>query len=146
MSSIKPEDSAMRAAVEQPPTDWMEDLREVVCEFVRMHLSQGLKRAQAAAARALHITPRRVRAWWQREVRLVTHQEAEQIKAARTTLYQEQLARLDTEQALLRARLAALRETQYAVSEVVSPLAGAPMDGSCELEFEAGGSMPGSCS
>ena len=104
---------------------WMEELREVVCGFVRLHIGQGIKRAQDCAARALGLTTRRVRAWWQGEIKLVTVQEAGQIKAARQRLYEQHLARLDVERALLRARLANLRETRPDVATHRMALAGA---------------------
>ncbi len=90
--------------------DWKSDLREVVRECVRMHLPEGTKRAQDYAARMLGLSPRRVRAWWQGEVRTVTVEEAGRIHAARARLYEQELALLDAKRDLVRARIAAIRE------------------------------------
>jgi len=70
----------------------------------------SVKAAIAAVARAVGMTPRRVEAVWWREAVRLDWDEAERIRAMATRNWEREMAEAETRAALLRARLAALRD------------------------------------
>ncbi len=82
-----------------------DEMREIVVDAMTPFLHMGKEAAQYAVARVLHITPRRVRAYWQREVRMVRAEEADRLRQVRKQLLEQRIARLDAEAEILRSRL-----------------------------------------
>lgn len=82
----------------------------MIREIVQSSRSEGLNRAFAKAARVCRITERRVKAFWYGELADWKASEDRQIAAGYAAFIENHLRQLDAQQALLTARLNALKD------------------------------------
>jgi hypothetical protein len=93
----------------------------------------GLARATEVVARACQITYRRARAIWNNEARRLWDDEAARIRKAYVASMKRELQQLDHQQALIRARLDALRSDHEKIDGTLRGLEVASLHGAEQL-------------